>query len=86
MYNTKHTKLSNMPNTTQNVIDSSITLENPITSELLRVRANSSSKKKSTNNSSMSRLSGSEYEFESFTGGMPSVENRWIDKRELSHR
>lgn len=33
----------------------------------------------------ISRLSSSEYDFDSFTGGMPT-ENRWIDKRELAHR
>lgn len=32
------------------------------------------------------RCDRSENDLESFIGGMPSVENSWIDKRALSHR
>lgn len=73
-----------MATLSQDIVENSFPFDNPITAELLRVRANSSSKKKSP---LASRLSGSEYEFESFTGGVPSVESWWrTDKRELGHR
>lgn len=32
------------------------------------------------------RCDKSENDLESFTGGMPMLENRWIDKREIAHR
>lgn len=35
---------------------------------------------------SLRRTYTSENDLESFTVGMPSVENSWIDARELSHR
>lgn len=34
----------------------------------------------------LARCDKSENDLESFIGGMPSVENSWIDKRALSHR
>lgn len=34
----------------------------------------------------LARCDRSENDLESFIGGMPSVENSWIDKRALSHR
>lgn len=35
---------------------------------------------------SLTRCDRSENDLDSFTGGMPSVENSWIDKRVLEHR
>lgn len=56
-----------------------------------RTRANSSPPKKATLNvydfPTLTRCDRSENDLDSsFTGGVASVENTWIDKRDLSHR
>lgn len=59
--------------------------------EQFRARANSSPLNKNTlhvyDNPTLTRCDRSENDLDSsFTGGMASVENSWIDKRALSHR
>lgn len=77
-----------MPEVSQDVFELTNPLENPITADVLRLRANSNTKNKPQLPCDviLNRLSSHEQDLESFTGGMPSVENRWVDDRELSHR
>lgn len=77
-----------MPEVSQDAFEANNPVKSTITPEVLRARANSNSKKKPILpcEETLKRLSCNDHDLESFTGGMPSVENIWIDRRELSHR
>lgn len=77
-----------MPEVSQDAFELNNPFNSGITPAILRARANSNTKNKPhlPCDVTLKRLSCNDHEFESFTGGMPSVENRWIDCRELSHR
>lgn len=77
-----------MPEISQDAFELNNPVKNRITPDILRARANSNTKNKPKLpcDIALKRLSSNEHDLDSFTGGMPSVENRWIDSRELSHR
>lgn len=74
-----------MPQVSQDIFETLNPLKPLITPEMMRARANSSGAHQS-NWRDLRRCDKSENDLESFTGGMPTLENSWIDKRELDHR
>ncbi|XP_068912154.1 cytosolic purine 5'-nucleotidase isoform X1 [Tenebrio molitor] len=57
-----------------------------VSPEAMRARANSANNQLHPNFWDLRRCDKSENDLESFTGGMPTLENSWIDKRDLDHR
>jgi hypothetical protein len=57
-----------------------------VSPEAMRARANSANNQLHPNFWELRRCDKSENDLESFTGGMPTLENSWIDKRDLDHR
>lgn len=82
-----------MPEVSQDVFESKNPLRSSINPGVLRARANSANSKNvkfledpALMFPELSKNFTSENDLESFTAGMLSVSNSWIDARELSHR